>query len=259
MVVATRVRFDTPFGYTVATQLAFVPLLFALPLAIVPLAVVAAMMLARLPELISGEHPPARLIKEVGNSWFAIGPVAVFALARCRPGRCRPGAPDRRAGCAVRRRLRRLNGAIRPRTRRDARRPAPRYAGSTSSMRPSRSWGSSSPNSSSDVSAGRARAAADAGIARPVRPRAPRADEGPDRAQQRLPGDRARARRRGGGRRWLYRRALQERRSARACARRPPRSRPRTTPQPRVRRAPARRRQDRDPQGDHQQARQARP
>ena len=58
MVVATRVRFDTPFGYTVATQLAFVPLLFALPLAIVPLAVVAAMMLARLPELVSGEHPP---------------------------------------------------------------------------------------------------------------------------------------------------------------------------------------------------------
>src|SRR6202034_564718 len=54
MVVATRVRFDTPFGFTVATQLAFVPLLFALPLAIVPLAVVAAMMLARLPELISG-------------------------------------------------------------------------------------------------------------------------------------------------------------------------------------------------------------
>src|ERR1700760_2341630 len=47
MVAATRVRFDTPFGYTVATQLAFVPLLFALPLAIVPLAVVAAMMLAR--------------------------------------------------------------------------------------------------------------------------------------------------------------------------------------------------------------------
>jgi putative nucleotidyltransferase with HDIG domain len=85
MVVATRVRFDTPYGYTVATQLAFVPLLFALPVAIVPVAVVAAMMLARVPELISGEHPPSRLIKEVGNSWFAIGPVAVFALAHVSP------------------------------------------------------------------------------------------------------------------------------------------------------------------------------
>jgi putative nucleotidyltransferase with HDIG domain len=90
MVVATRVRFDTPFGYTVATQLAFVPLLFALPVAIVPLAVVAAMMLARLPELISGEHPPSRLIKEVGNSWFAIGPVGVFALADVAPADAGP-------------------------------------------------------------------------------------------------------------------------------------------------------------------------
>jgi putative nucleotidyltransferase with HDIG domain len=90
MVVAARVRFDTPFGYTVATQLAFVPLLFAMPVAIVPIAVVAAMMLARVPELVSGEHPPARLIKEVGNSWFAIGPVAVFALGHVAPGDAGP-------------------------------------------------------------------------------------------------------------------------------------------------------------------------
>ena len=38
MVLATRVLFETPFGFTVATQLAFVPMLFAVPLAIVPLA-----------------------------------------------------------------------------------------------------------------------------------------------------------------------------------------------------------------------------
>src|SRR6478609_708359 len=31
LVVAMRVRIDTPFGCTVPTQLAFVPLLFALP------------------------------------------------------------------------------------------------------------------------------------------------------------------------------------------------------------------------------------
>jgi putative nucleotidyltransferase with HDIG domain len=90
MVVATRVRFDTPFGYTVATQLAFVPLLFALPVAIVPLAVVAAMMLARVPELIRGEYRASRLIMEVGNSWFALGPVAVFALAHVAPADAGP-------------------------------------------------------------------------------------------------------------------------------------------------------------------------
>src|SRR5579859_3181137 len=39
LALSTRVEFDTPFGCTVATQLAFVPLLFALPVSLVPLAV----------------------------------------------------------------------------------------------------------------------------------------------------------------------------------------------------------------------------
>ena len=43
LALATLVEFDTPFGFTVPTQLAFVPLVFAVPLAIVPLAVVAAL------------------------------------------------------------------------------------------------------------------------------------------------------------------------------------------------------------------------
>ena len=37
LALATMIEFDTPFGYTVPTQLAFVPLVFAVPLAIVPL------------------------------------------------------------------------------------------------------------------------------------------------------------------------------------------------------------------------------
>ncbi len=85
MVLATRVRFDTPFGFTVATQLAFVPLLFAMPVAIVPIATVAALMIARLPEVRGGRIRPSRLLLELGNSWFAIGPVAVFALAGTAP------------------------------------------------------------------------------------------------------------------------------------------------------------------------------
>ena len=90
MVFATRVRFDTPFGFTVATQLAFVPLLFAFPVALAPIAVVVGMMIARLPEVIAGSHPPERLIKEIANSWFAIGPVAVFAIAGLRPDQAGP-------------------------------------------------------------------------------------------------------------------------------------------------------------------------
>jgi hypothetical protein len=82
MVLATRVRFETPFGFTVATQLAFVPLLFALPIAIVPVAVVASLAIASLPEVLTGRARADRLLLAVGNSWFAIGAVTVFVIRR---------------------------------------------------------------------------------------------------------------------------------------------------------------------------------
>ncbi len=85
MVAATLVRFETPLGFTVATQLAFVPLLFALPLALVAPAVVLALALARLPGAFRGKVCWGRLAQVVGNSWFAIGPVAVFAIAHTEP------------------------------------------------------------------------------------------------------------------------------------------------------------------------------
>lgn len=85
LVMATRVRFDTPFGFTVATQLAFVPLVFAMPVTLVPFAVVLALVTARTPELVTGKVRPSRMLLTVGNAWFAIGPVAVFALAGVDP------------------------------------------------------------------------------------------------------------------------------------------------------------------------------
>jgi putative nucleotidyltransferase with HDIG domain len=90
LVVAARVRFDMPFGFTVPTQLAFVPLLFATPLAIVPIAVVASLTIARLPDLRAGKIRASRLLQTVGNSWFAIGPVAVFVVASTEPGDAGP-------------------------------------------------------------------------------------------------------------------------------------------------------------------------
>ena len=85
LVLATNVRFDTPFGFTVATQLAFVPLLFAVPVAIVPIAVVTAFALTSLPNVLRRKQHPSRLLLAVGNSWFAVGPVAVFAVAGVAP------------------------------------------------------------------------------------------------------------------------------------------------------------------------------
>ncbi|MGO9900048.1 MAG: HD-GYP domain-containing protein, partial [Solirubrobacteraceae bacterium] len=83
--VATRVRFDMPFGFTVPTQLAFVPLLFAMPVVLVPIAVALALLIASLADVVLGRCKPSRLLLMVGNSWFAIGPVAVLALARTAP------------------------------------------------------------------------------------------------------------------------------------------------------------------------------
>ncbi len=91
LLVARRIRIDTPFGFTVPTQLAFVPLLFALPIATVPIVVAASGALVRVPDVIKGDLPPSRLIHSVANAWYSVGPVAVFALAHTAPIDAGPG------------------------------------------------------------------------------------------------------------------------------------------------------------------------
>ena len=85
LVLSMFVRFDVTMGFTVPTQLAFVPLLFVLPPALVPVAVVVAVMLAAVPRVLRGAMRPARLLSAFGNSWFAVGPAAVFAIAGVDP------------------------------------------------------------------------------------------------------------------------------------------------------------------------------
>jgi putative nucleotidyltransferase with HDIG domain len=79
--LAWLTEFDTGSGVTVPTQVAFVPLLFALPLPLVPVAVPAVAAFAKLPLVLRGRLRPARLFSVVPNSWFAIGPVVVLASA----------------------------------------------------------------------------------------------------------------------------------------------------------------------------------
>ncbi|HJS96548.1 MAG TPA: HD-GYP domain-containing protein [Solirubrobacteraceae bacterium] len=90
LAVSMRVHFDTPLGYTVPTQLAFVPLVFAVPEALVPIAVMLAWVLAGLPDTIRRKTPPGRLLLSVPNSWFSIGPVAVLAIAQTTPQHAGP-------------------------------------------------------------------------------------------------------------------------------------------------------------------------
>ena len=90
MVLAVRVSFETPFGYTPATQLAFVPMLFCMPMAAVPIAVVAVLAIRIGPDVISGRTPAVRLIRCMVNSWFAVGPALVFAVADVSPSHAGP-------------------------------------------------------------------------------------------------------------------------------------------------------------------------
>jgi putative nucleotidyltransferase with HDIG domain len=85
LVLAMLVRFDTPFGAARATQLGFVPLMFALPLATVPIAVAVAMAISWLPDVRSAQLRASRLLLIPCNAWFAVGPAAVFAVAHAGP------------------------------------------------------------------------------------------------------------------------------------------------------------------------------
>jgi HD-GYP domain-containing protein (c-di-GMP phosphodiesterase class II) len=84
------VSFETPFGFTVASQLAFVPMLFTIPAAFVPLVMAAVMFVQMLPAVVSGKAPKTRLLRCLANSWFSVGPALVFAIAGVRPGAAGP-------------------------------------------------------------------------------------------------------------------------------------------------------------------------
>lgn len=81
LVAAMRVRIDMPLGYTVPTQLAYVPLLFAVPPLLAPLLVVVGLLMDGLLDVVRGRMPAGRLLLAPGNAAFALGPAAVFTLA----------------------------------------------------------------------------------------------------------------------------------------------------------------------------------
>ncbi len=79
LVLALRAEFDIGSGFTVASQLAFVPLAFTLPPSVLAPAVVAAMVVAYVPDVIRGQLRAVRLLRFVGGGWFALGPAFVLA------------------------------------------------------------------------------------------------------------------------------------------------------------------------------------
>lgn len=88
---ATQVRFDIGGGITVPIQVVFVPMLLAVPAALVPLLLMAAWAVGMLPSVLTGRLAPSRLLTAPGNSWFALGPAIVLVIAGDRHPIGHPG------------------------------------------------------------------------------------------------------------------------------------------------------------------------
>ena len=79
--LAARVEFEVGEGSAVATQLFLVPMLFVLPLGVVPACVAAAFLLADLPLYVRRKAHPERAFVLLLSSWYVVGPVLVLQLA----------------------------------------------------------------------------------------------------------------------------------------------------------------------------------
>jgi putative nucleotidyltransferase with HDIG domain len=78
--IAGNVRFDVGAGFTVPVQAVFVPMLFAVPVAVVPALVALALALGMLPSVLRGAQSPDWLLTALSNSWFALGPAFVLLV-----------------------------------------------------------------------------------------------------------------------------------------------------------------------------------
>ena len=76
----SRVEFEIGAGYAVPEALLFVPLLFVVPLPLVPVMVVVAFVLGRIPEFITRKAHWDRWLYAVSDAWFSLGPVIVIGL-----------------------------------------------------------------------------------------------------------------------------------------------------------------------------------
>jgi HD-GYP domain-containing protein (c-di-GMP phosphodiesterase class II) len=77
-IAARHVTFPVGSAWTRPTQVVFVPMLFLLPLSLVPLVVLGCKLLDMLPELVRRSVSPTRILARIGDCTFALGPVLVL-------------------------------------------------------------------------------------------------------------------------------------------------------------------------------------
>jgi HD domain len=80
-IAARRVEFRVGGGTAGPTQPVLVVMLLVLPPWVVPLAVIAASLIDRLPEYVSGRMHPDHSVLTMGDAWHAVGPAVVLAAA----------------------------------------------------------------------------------------------------------------------------------------------------------------------------------
>jgi hypothetical protein len=78
---AFRLDFEIGTGSAVPTQLILVPMLFVLPVGLVPFAVAAGVVLGSLDEHVRGSLSLARVPMRTVFAWYAVGPALVLGLA----------------------------------------------------------------------------------------------------------------------------------------------------------------------------------
>ena len=78
---AQHVKFPVGSAWTAPTQLVFVPMLFTLPMTLVPLVVAVCCVCDLLPSLLRGRLSLDRVLARVGDSAYSLGPVLVLVLA----------------------------------------------------------------------------------------------------------------------------------------------------------------------------------
>lgn len=82
--LASRVQYEVGAGVAVATELVLIPMLFLLPVAVVPAAVAGAITIAQAPDLIRGRISVDSFFASVGSAGFVFAP-AVVVLALGEP------------------------------------------------------------------------------------------------------------------------------------------------------------------------------
>ena len=78
--LASRIRFSDGTGYTVPTQLVFVPMLFLLPTPTVPLFVALGTLVGNLPDYFARRTHLDRMVLSIGDSWYAVAPALLLTL-----------------------------------------------------------------------------------------------------------------------------------------------------------------------------------